>query len=362
MTDHQSEVALSEIVGFILLLALIVGVLALWVNYVVPVQGRDAEVVHSNEIKTRFTDYKITLDSLWRNNDPGVTMSTSFNLGTGGGNTQAGGLFIPLLHPIASTGTVSVMDQGDTLNIDCSRCNTTEVRSQFPLNISVLKYQTGNNYWVQQEYYYQEGGVFLLQEQGLITQGTSTRAPPPIFISRNYNDVSISIALIQLFGGSSMGGNGPARVDTRLTTYPQLNITNPVYQSNSWVNISVNVADNTTARMWRDLFNDIAIRDLLPSYWYNVGWTENPVTHRGTAYMNITHAVNMTVQNFAYYVTLNNIASVSPDLPTATSSFRTTAFFSTSSPPKPLKSPLSASTNTRETTPTTKRRRLSAMS
>ena len=87
------DLAVSEVIGFILLLAVIVTAFSLWMIYVVPANGREAEISHMNEVKDRFTDYKISLDSLWINNESGVTLSTSFNLGTGGGNTQVGGSF-----------------------------------------------------------------------------------------------------------------------------------------------------------------------------------------------------------------------------------------------------------------------------
>ncbi len=85
---HREERALSEVIGFVLLLGLIVAAFSLWMLFVVPVNGREEEITQMNNVKDRFTDYKISLDSLWTNNQSGVTLSTSFNIGTGGGSTS----------------------------------------------------------------------------------------------------------------------------------------------------------------------------------------------------------------------------------------------------------------------------------
>ncbi|MCX6688738.1 MAG: PKD domain-containing protein [Methanoregula sp.] len=323
MTNNQNEVALSEVIGFILLMGLIVAVFSVWVIYVVPSVGREAEIIHIDEIKNGFTDYKISLDSVWLNNKTGVTTSTTFNLGTQGGSTQAGGLFLPLLQPFPSTGIISIADEGDTLSIDCSSNLTDVTNSQFPLNISKVKYDTGNYYWIQQQYYYQTGGVFLSQDQRPTIQGGVTnRISPPISVFGTVNRVWVNIIPIQIDGGGHIGGTGPARVDSRLKVQPPLNISYPGHQANSWVNISINVGDNQTARVWRDLFNGIAVREQIPPAWYTVNWMENPQTHRSTVFMLITgpntdntQDVYLTVNRVAFYVALNNVESGVPPTP-----------------------------------------------
>ena len=124
---RNRECALSEVIGFILLLGIITAAFALWMVYVVPVNGREAEITQMNSVKDQFTDYKISLDSLWINspygaswNQNGVTLSTSFDLGTGGGNTQASGIFLPMMNPIASSATLSLQNTSDTMNITFS--------------------------------------------------------------------------------------------------------------------------------------------------------------------------------------------------------------------------------------------------
>ncbi len=174
---QNSDLALSEVVGFILLLGVIVAAFALWMTYIVPIEGRETEITQLNSVKDRFTDYKISLDSLWINSpygagydQSGVTLSTSMNLGTGGGNTQAGGLFLPLLNPLPSSAVLAVKDIGDQMTIT-SDGPAGSVSQTY--NMTILEYQSQNYYWVQQTYYYQSGGVFLSQ-----LNGSTCRVPP----------------------------------------------------------------------------------------------------------------------------------------------------------------------------------------
>ncbi|WP_054848041.1 hypothetical protein [Methanoculleus chikugoensis] len=96
---------LSEVVGFVLILALIVVALSLYQIYGVPAAGRENEIAHMNQVKDRFIDYKIVLDSLWLNNRNGVLLSTAFDLGTGAGATGGSAFALPpILTPPAVRG------------------------------------------------------------------------------------------------------------------------------------------------------------------------------------------------------------------------------------------------------------------
>lgn len=304
----DNEVALSEVIGFILLLGLVVAAFSLWMIYIVPINGREDEISQMNDVKDRFTDYKLSLDSLWTNNQSGVTLSTSFNLGTGGGSTQAGGLFLPLLNPIGSSAVLSVKDIGDVMTINSSSSGN------YTVNMSILEYESQNHYWIQQRYYYQSGGVFLSQENG-----STCRVSPSFSFNKANNgtaDVaSVNLVPIQVLGGSSIGGNGPVRVDSWIRT-PDKTV---VLQRNDWVKVSINVKEKSTADMWMGLFNDTRIRGGIKDSdtpWYTPDVSEVPATGRWSASLLINgpyHApdkdVYLTLQRVDYVVTLNNVAS-----------------------------------------------------
>jgi hypothetical protein len=117
-TDRER--GLSEVVGFVLIIGLLVVVFSLYLTYGVPAQGREAEILHMNEVKDQFVAYKIGLDSLFTNNKVGTTLSNSFTLGTAGGYTQGYVSVLPILSPINSGDTIVInrrTDAPETLSI-----------------------------------------------------------------------------------------------------------------------------------------------------------------------------------------------------------------------------------------------------
>jgi hypothetical protein len=309
---QRREYALSEVVGFVLLLGVLTAAIALWMIYVVPVHGREDEITQMNSVKDQFTNYKISLDSLWINSpygaswsQNGVTLSTSFDLGTGGGNTQASGFFLPMINPIASSATMSLLNTGDTMTIVS---NGPSGINNTVYNMTILQYQSQNNYWIQQTYYYEDGGVFLTQLNGSVCRV----APPISFVNNSDTTYTVAITPITLNGVSNIGGNGPVRVDTRLKTI-QAPITGKVY----WVNTSVSVANYTMAQIWLGIFNTTrANGGILNQQYYQCG-NSSPSAIPGVAFMNITGTyndlinpdVNMVIQPVQYDVTLNSIVS-----------------------------------------------------
>ena len=125
----SNEDALSEIVGFVLILALVVVASTLYLMYVVPAEGREDEIEQMNQVQDRFVNYKESVDGLWMRSladlsvpgTRGVSLSTSFDLGTGGGNTQSSGLFLSFMRPI---GTAARMQT--KLDSDVESTPTTE--------------------------------------------------------------------------------------------------------------------------------------------------------------------------------------------------------------------------------------------
>ena len=248
-----------------------------------------------NRINDQFTDYKFTLDnirtSLLVNNSPPMT-STSITLGTGGGSNLAGGLFVYLTNPVPSPATLSVVATGDTFDIDCSQrqnqTNPATYRSwvynvtEFPLNITILQYSSNNNYWIQQNYYYELGGVFLSQSDGV----TNLISPLISFTNSGTNAIVVNVVPVQIVGGGSMSGNGPVRVDTRQRILPKYNISTDPYVSNAWVNLSFSSSNNATAATWLKIFNATA-GNLNGNAW-NSGGTFNSAPQRSTVFINIT--------------------------------------------------------------------------
>jgi len=104
----RDERALSEVVGFVLILGIITAAFSLYLVYGVPAQGRENEILHMNDIKDQFVSYKIGVDSLWTNQQKNIAISTSFPLGTSGQTAQGSNSIIPILQPVASSGTLGI--------------------------------------------------------------------------------------------------------------------------------------------------------------------------------------------------------------------------------------------------------------
>ncbi len=117
---RTGETGLSEVVGFVLILGLLVLVFSLYLTYGIPAQGRENEILHMNDVKDQFVSYKMSMDSLYTNDRVGDTLGNSFSLGTGGGYTQGMMSFMPIMSPVSSSGVIAINQRTpvpETLNI-----------------------------------------------------------------------------------------------------------------------------------------------------------------------------------------------------------------------------------------------------
>lgn len=267
MRDGRNEDALSEIVGFVLVLALVVVASTLYLMYVVPAEGREDEITHMNQVQDRFISYKETLDALWLRSLTGVystgargtTLSTSFDLGTGGGNTQSSGLFLSFMRPIGTAARMSVHPTGDrlTLLVDGVPESTLGIT-----DLCALNYTSENYYWIQQVYSYEMGGVFLEQKK----EGVSIKVMPDLsvyrVVNKTRNATKLSLGLLQLDGAATIGGTGPLRVETRLMETLNDTVRNhPFYNAT----IHVEARDENWAEAWRQVFIETTRRSPLSS-------------------------------------------------------------------------------------------------
>ncbi|MBP1929679.1 hypothetical protein J2741_002226 [Methanolinea mesophila] len=117
MASIRRESGLSEVIGFILIIALIAAIASLYITYAVPAQGRANEITHMQYIQDEFTGYKISMDSLWVNGRTDVTLGRTIQLGTLGSATQGSSFInLPLFTPYGSGGTMVVNGRTDTIS------------------------------------------------------------------------------------------------------------------------------------------------------------------------------------------------------------------------------------------------------
>jgi hypothetical protein len=111
------EHALSEVIGFVLIIGIIMVAFSMYLIYGVPIQGRENEINLMSTINDQFVSYKIGIDSLWTNQQENIAMSTTFPLGTAGQTAQGSTSIIPVLQPIGSSGTLSINQRTTTPEI-----------------------------------------------------------------------------------------------------------------------------------------------------------------------------------------------------------------------------------------------------
>jgi hypothetical protein len=138
MVDSRRDDAISEVIGFVLIIALIAIIASLYLTYVVPATGRDLEIAHMDVIQNQFLDYKSTVDSLWINGQYNTQVSSPFTLGTNPGSSQGSFVNMPLFQPVTSGGTLVVNGRNDAINVTANTLYTQAPgTSTVPLDIQI---------------------------------------------------------------------------------------------------------------------------------------------------------------------------------------------------------------------------------
>jgi len=297
MPPRPRDDGLSEVVGFVLLLGVIVVALSLYQVYGVPAAGREAEIQHMNAVKDRFVDYKISLDSLWVNGRSGVLLSTAFDLGTGAPATGGRAFAFPILTPAGSGGTVQVREGGASLTIDTGSTNVT-------IPLGNLTYTSSNHYWVDQTWTYQMGAVFLSQEGG-----ATVRVGPSIAVAKREDDnITLTVAPISLEGSDMIAGSGPVRIETRM----RWGNSSSVDGAYDRVNLTIEADNEMAAGAWERAFGEVRQR----AKDENVTWLSTPELFDGNKSVRLTiqpetgKKVLLTVHPANYTVTIHNAASL----------------------------------------------------
>lgn len=396
MTHKNNDHGISEVIGFVLIIALIAIVASLYLTYVVPAQGRDLEIAHMDVVQNQFLDYKTTVDSLWLNSQYNTQISSPFTLGTNPGSTQGSFVNMPLFQPVTSGGTLVVNGRTDTIWVNADALfttpvsgatplspniqfepehlyvnfNTTDIRTQgyvlisptkgnWIVNLSTLpgpsntdlaititknstitmnnsiiqnsivnnqlyqvdladssyglkesfdypfgltsqeygpvnlqpttyygaqngviippntqmgslEYRSNNNYWISQNYMYQYGGVFLIQDNGgvvkLVPSITITQDSTTLGLTRvTINNLTILGSIPSRVGGSSLVEVLTTLKKPDITTNGLVNSDESGMPNAQNVTITVTTGgDNSAAKLWVDTFKKIKQSSIIP--------------------------------------------------------------------------------------------------
>lgn len=284
---RSAEDGISEVVGFVVILAVVIAGLSLYLTYAVPVQGREEEIKVMDGVRSWFVDYKTGVDQLWLNSptttDPDtsllfkstvnqVTLRRVIDTGT---VREKGfvGRFMPVLAPIPSSAEVSV---GNIGNFTISGWRNGIEVFNWKNATPALAYTSHNYYWLQQEYYYQLGGVFLRQwggGGGPDTENVTVIAAPPFSIYDHSPEeggtsyqTKVSLVVVNLtVPAGGFGSTSPIRVETRLNedpARPDAGVGNPGYAE---VSLQFDGMSNETALAWENMFAGVAARNRVAS-------------------------------------------------------------------------------------------------
>jgi hypothetical protein len=105
------------VIGFLMIVALLGTLFSMYLIYVVPIQGKDAEISHMKYITQQFIDVKSDIDSLIINERVNMPIARSFELGTLSSSGQGSLSIIPIQSFIEAAGTLVVNEQMDYMSI-----------------------------------------------------------------------------------------------------------------------------------------------------------------------------------------------------------------------------------------------------
>ncbi|WP_409199243.1 hypothetical protein [Methanospirillum lacunae] len=117
MVGCTKERGLSEVIGFLMIVSLLTILFSMYLLYVVPIQGRDAEISHMKYITQEFIGLKADIDGLIINNKINLPIARSFELGTLSSVGSGALSILPVSSFIEASGTLMVNEQNDFLNV-----------------------------------------------------------------------------------------------------------------------------------------------------------------------------------------------------------------------------------------------------
>jgi hypothetical protein len=106
---------ISEVIGFLLILAVIIASISLYLLYVMPAMGRENEIARMNGVKEAFTEYKLNIDTLWTSRQCTSDFGPALSIGSG---ESAGVLsYFPFFSPPKASGVLALNQRPENITI-----------------------------------------------------------------------------------------------------------------------------------------------------------------------------------------------------------------------------------------------------
>ncbi|HMA04307.1 MAG TPA: hypothetical protein VKO45_00070, partial [Methanomicrobiales archaeon] len=223
---------INEVVGLLLILAVVIMTITVYMIYFMPTLGRDQEISQMSEVKERFAEFKLNIDSLWMTRQGTSSFGPSLSLGSG----ETTGLlsFFPFLRP-PRAGAVLALNQRDeniTITSDSyilggGGSKVGQAVGTSPVLLSVNT--TPSNLYIKLY------ATDLLKERGVFVHGPTWDAWVNVTPNYIYTDPTswtlngTDITVTTLVGGRAVATSLPVYRSISSSTTYKVDLMNPVY-------------------------------------------------------------------------------------------------------------------------------------
>lgn len=234
----------SEVVGFILILALIIVVVAIWGVYTSSAEGAEQESENSIHILEQMSDLKYGMDLLWEANGTGmnttgVQRSMMFSLYP----DMMSDAFLPGMDIYPGSGTLRVVPSDTRITIK----NDDSIPSIFTEeNISMLEYVTSYNYAEDIVMSLNLGAVS--SHSVLSGSSPSSILLPPIGNGTEGPLVVLPVLYVPEGNTTSISGNGIVALDYNLASLERR-----PFLDNVTITFDVKDKDSVTVQQWKQM-------------------------------------------------------------------------------------------------------------
>ncbi|CAJ35610.1 DUF7289 family protein [Methanocella arvoryzae] len=245
----RSDRAVSNVIGAVLVLALLITVVATVKMVYVPDMKKEAESVHMQNVIDDMQNLKTQICTIQASSTSGNGFTTSSPIEMGGGS-------LPVIDPSSSSGTIKVdPDYGNFSIIAYSNNklitdNNSMITTRGPAPMGRLAYASSNHFYVDQQVDY-ECGMLVLSQTG----GLAMIASPPVSVSRVYNDpntTAIVTANPTRIAGTRQSVSSTGTSTIKTTVLPIYNVIN----TNKVMNVTITVKSNHSL-LWYSYFEQV---------------------------------------------------------------------------------------------------------
>lgn len=124
MKVSSRDAGVSEVISFVMILAMLIIAFSFWALYAVPAGGEKMEEIHTADIQMEFSNFKSGVENVWVANSTGVVRESVFYLGPDPSKSGMEILSFPITR---AAGTLSVAATSSAVTIAGERYYYAEV-------------------------------------------------------------------------------------------------------------------------------------------------------------------------------------------------------------------------------------------